>query len=51
VEEAIEELERGSGTDFCAASIGALRAVFDSGHVMYDRRPGETARLIVAAAA
>ena len=52
LEDALEELERGSGTDFCSASIAALCAALDSGLVKYDRRPRETpARLLVAAAA
>jgi len=52
LEDALDELERGSGTDFCSASIAALCAALDSGLVKYDRRPRETpARLLVAAAA
>ena len=51
-EEALEEIRRGRGTDFCSASIAALCAALDSGFVKYDRRPRETpARLLVAAAA
>ena len=51
LDEALEELERGSGTDFCTASILALRSALDSGLVEYDRRPRETPALLIVAAA
>jgi len=51
LDEALEELERGSGTDFCTASILALRSALDCGLVRYDRRPRETPALLIVAAA